>query len=57
MTLTFLGQPYETTATEISPIPSEQIGQYRGATTRFSSSRVTSRTNVQLTYRGVSYVR
>jgi len=57
MTLTFLGQPYETTATEILPIPSEQVGQYRGATTRFSSSRVTSRTNVQLTYRGVSYVR
>jgi len=40
MTLTFLGQAYEATANEMAPIPSEKVGQYRGAVTRFSTSRV-----------------
>jgi len=57
MTLTFLGQAYEVAANEMSSIPSEQVGQYRGAVTRFSTSRVAPRANVQLTYRGVAYVR
>ncbi|HIK15888.1 MAG TPA: DUF4278 domain-containing protein [Leptolyngbyaceae cyanobacterium M33_DOE_097] len=57
MTLTFLGQPYETNEIEISPLPSEQTGRYRGASTRFSTSRVAPRANVQLIYRGVSYAR
>ncbi|MBF2026162.1 MAG: DUF4278 domain-containing protein [Oscillatoriales cyanobacterium C42_A2020_001] len=55
-TLTFRGHQYET-ASAIAPSQSEFAGKYRGIPTTFSSARPSSISTVQLTYRGVSYLR
>lgn len=57
MTLTFLGQKYETAASEIAPNPTELTGKYRGVSTKFSNARSANRSSVTLTYRGISYVK
>lgn len=54
-TLTFRGHQYETSSA-IAPASMEQTGKYRGIPTTFSSARPSSISNVQLTYRGVSYL-
>ncbi|MDX2229961.1 MAG: DUF4278 domain-containing protein [Leptolyngbyaceae cyanobacterium bins.349] len=62
MTLTFLGQRYESTydnstCEEVATVRSEVIGKYRGNPIKFSTSRVAAPAHVRLTYRGTSYVR
>lgn len=57
MTLTFLGQAYETTIAEVPAVHSERVGCYRGAPLRFSNAQVVPRASVRLTYRGVAYTR
>ncbi len=57
MTLTFLGQAYETTIAEVPAIHSERVGCYRGAPLRFSNAQVVPRASIRLTYRGVAYTR
>ncbi|HIK14787.1 MAG TPA: DUF4278 domain-containing protein [Leptolyngbyaceae cyanobacterium M33_DOE_097] len=56
MTLTFLGQPYQSTSTEVAQAPTTRTGKYRGATVHFSAARVAPRSNLQLSYRGHSYL-
>jgi len=56
MTLTFLGQPYQSTSTEVAQAPTAQTGKYRGSTVHFSAARVAPRSNLQLSYRGHSYI-
>ncbi|HIK14014.1 MAG TPA: DUF4278 domain-containing protein [Leptolyngbyaceae cyanobacterium M33_DOE_097] len=55
MTLTFLGNSYETLLSEVAQIPTAQTGKYRGATVHFTAARVAPRSNRQLTYRGNVY--
>ena len=58
MTLTFLGQKYETTGSEIAPVATPNLtGKYRGNTIQFSNSRVTTPAQHTLTYRGIRYSR
>lgn len=57
MTLTFLGQRYESTCMSVDSVETNFSGKYRGIPTRFSQSRATNVANVHLTYRGVSYNR
>ncbi len=56
MTLTFLGQRYQATTTEVAHIPTTQTGKYRGANVTFSAGQMTASFNRQLTYRGVVYI-
>ncbi len=56
MTLTFLGQRYQATTTEVAHIPTTQTGKYRGANVTFSAGQMTASFNRQLTYRGVAYL-
>jgi len=55
MTLTFLGQPYQSTSSEVAQAATAQTGKYRGATVKFSAAHVAPRSNVQLSYRGTRY--
>jgi len=55
MTLNFLGKTYEANQTEVAQIPTTQTGKYRGATMTFTAARVSPRSNLQLSYRGVRY--
>jgi len=55
MTLTFLGQPYQSTTSEVAQAATAQTGKYRGATVKFSAAHVAPRSNVQLSYRGTRY--
>ncbi len=58
MTLTFLGQKYETTASEIATVATSNItGKYRGNTIQFSNSRLATQIQQTLTYRGIRYSR
>jgi len=57
MTLTFLGQRYESTCNEVAAVETELAGKYRGNPVKISASRVSSPAHVRLTYRGASYVR
>ena len=57
MTLTFLGQRYETSTSELAPTPSTVTGKYRGVPVQLSASRVATRTPQTLSYRGVTYTR
>ncbi|HIK13722.1 MAG TPA: DUF4278 domain-containing protein [Leptolyngbyaceae cyanobacterium M33_DOE_097] len=55
MTLTFLGKPYQSTASEVAQAPTAQMGKYRGVPVHFSAARVAPCATLQLSYRGVSY--
>ena len=57
MTLTFLGQKYETTASEVAQTTSNLTGKYRGNTIQFSNSRLATPIQQTLTYRGIRYSR
>lgn len=55
MTLNFLGKTYEVTLPEVAQVPTTQTGKYRGATVTFTAARVSPRSSLQLSYRGVRY--
>lgn len=57
MTLTFLGQAYEATQSEVAAMPSETTGMYRGTPMTFSHTQAVPRSNQTLTYRGIRYSR
>lgn len=57
MTLTFLGQAYETTPIELAPIASKLAGKYRGVPVKFSHTQTSTHSDVTLTYRGIRYNR
>ena len=58
MTLTFLGQKYESTGSELAPMTTPNLtGKYRGNTIEFSGDRCTTATQQTLTYRGIRYTR
>jgi len=55
MTLNFLGKTYAANLPEVAQVPTSQTGKYRGATLTFTAARVSPRSNLQLSYRGVRY--
>ena len=57
MTLTFLGQRYESTCNEVATVETAVAGKYRGNPIKFAVSRATEPAHVRLSYRGVSYIR
>lgn len=57
MTLTFLGQRYEASTTELAPTPSPLMGKYRGVPVPLSTQRAATRAPQTLTYRGIAYTR
>ncbi len=60
MTLTFLGQRYESTCLALNSVVANETkltGKYRGNPVRFSQPRAVNSANVHLTYRGVNYNR
>ncbi|MBF2028470.1 MAG: DUF4278 domain-containing protein [Oscillatoriales cyanobacterium C42_A2020_001] len=57
MTLTFLGQKYESACIALNSVETNLTGKYRGIATRFSESRPANIAKVHLTYRGVNYTR
>ena len=57
MTLTFLGQKYETATSEVAQMPTTLTGKYRGNAIQFSSARLATPTQQTLTYRGIRYSR
>lgn len=57
MTLTFLGQRYESTCNEIASVETEVTGKYRGNPVKIAAARAAAPAHVRLTYRGTSYVR
>ncbi|MCL6435094.1 MAG: DUF4278 domain-containing protein [Leptolyngbyaceae cyanobacterium HOT.MB2.61] len=57
MKLTFLGQTYEATSTEMEANPVTVTGRYRGHLVKFSDAHAGPRSDMSLTYRGVRYVR
>lgn len=61
MTLTFRGQAYEVTSTEIASLhlgrDTELTGKYRGVSTCLSTNRSADPTALFLTYRGIAYRR
>lgn len=57
MTLTFLGQRYESTCNELTSVETDLTGKYRGNPVKISAARVATPAHVRLTYRGASYVR
>lgn len=57
MKLTFLGQPYETTTSDVALEPSTLTGKYRGTPMRFSRSSTGNHDKLVLIYRGQPYTR
>lgn len=57
MTLTFLGQRYESTCNEMAAAEIETMGKYRGNPVKIPAARIVTPAHVCLTYRGVSYSR
>jgi len=55
MTLNFLGKTYAANLSEVAQVPTTQTGKYRGTTMTFTAARVSPRSNLQLSYRGVRY--
>ncbi len=57
MNLTYRGIAYITTSTLIETSDRPIVGQYRGAVLHFAEPQTQASTNVQLSYRGATYLR
>jgi hypothetical protein len=57
MNLTYRGISYITTSTSIETSDRPIVGQYRGAVLHFAEPQTQASTDVQLSYRGATYLR